>query len=271
MKRIVRLTESELIKVVKKVLKEGLLTEAVSPAGSYKSRVGDMIATISFVINGTTLMMNMNGKLVCQWTINPAAANDMTRKVLNFIPKLGPAGGKLFNAQGQLIADRSSVANGQYGLDKSMLTALTETLDAQPANSPWKQLRKATNNTYAESMKSRFATWASKLADNGVMSSFAVTSLFSFKGSDGQTYKVSPAAYYRIPYGDYIIYMTAPAAIKSPQGGTSDKSLQTAIQNFVKSTGRQSRAVMSEQNEQLLMQHIMDTIVPKMDALVKQL
>jgi len=271
MKKIVRLTESELIKVVKKVLKENLLIESVSPAGSCKSRVGDMIATISFVINGTTLMMNMNGKLVCQWTINPAAANDMTRKVLNFIPKLGPAGSKLFDAQGQMIASPTTANNGQYGLDKSMLTALTETLDDQPTNSPWKQLRKATNNTYAESIKSRFTKWTSKLTSGGVMESFSVSSQFSFKGSNGQTYKVSPSVYYQIPSASYIVYMTAPADIKSPEGGTSDKSLQTAIQNFVKSTGRQSRSVMSEQTEQLLIQNMMSTIVPKMDALVKQL
>jgi hypothetical protein len=271
MKRIVRLTESELIKVVKKVLKEGLLTEAVSPAGSYKSRVGDMIVTISFVINGSTLMMNMNGKLVCQWTINPAAANDMTRKVLNFIPKLGPAGGKLFNAQGQMIASPSTADNGQYGLDKSMLAALTETFDAQPTNSPWKQLRKATNNTYEESMKSRFTTWTSKLSDSGVANSFSVSSQVSFTGLDKQTYKIQPTAYYRIDSKSFIIYITAPATIRTPEGGIPDASLQTAIQKTVKSLRNQNSAIISEATQSQILQEMIKQIVPKMDALVKQL
>jgi hypothetical protein len=177
----------------------------------------------------------------------------------------------MFNNQGQMVVDPSSSASGAYGFDKSMLTALTETLSAQPANSPWKVLRKATNNTYSDSMLSRFTTWTSKLADKGLKTQIAATSQFTFTGVDKKTYTIRPAVYYRVPYQDYIVYFTAPAGIETPQGGTSDKSLQTAIQNACGKVGNRNRAIINPGTQASLTADMMKNVVPKLDALVKQL
>jgi hypothetical protein len=254
-----------------------ILIEAASAAGSYKTEIGlgkgaTTIATMTFTIKGSTLMLTNNGALVCQWTINPDPKKDTDRNISGFISKKGTAAGSsMFNNQGQMVVSPTTTTSGAYGLDKSMLTALTETLNAQPANSPWKVLRKATNNTYSDSMLSRFTTWTSKLADNGVSQQIVAFSQFTFTGTDKQTYTIRPAVYYRIPYQDYIVYFTAPATIKTPEGGINDKTLQTAIQKSVSSLGKMNQAIISSGTTSLLIADMMKNIVPKMDALVKQL
>jgi hypothetical protein len=45
---------------------------------------------------------------------------------------LGDALATYLNAQGQMIASPTTADNGQYGLDKSMLAALTETISILP-------------------------------------------------------------------------------------------------------------------------------------------
>jgi len=254
------------------------LIEAVSAAGSYKTELAlgkgaTTIATMTFTIKDSTLMLTNNGALVCQWTINPDPKKDTDRNISGFIPKKGTAAGSsMFNDQGQMVVDPSSSASGAYGFDKSMLTALTETLNAQPANSPWKVLRKATNNTYSQLMLSRFTTWTSKLLDNGVKQQIAVTSpQFTLTGADKKTYTISPVVYYRVPYQDYIVYFKAPAGIETPQGGTSDKSLQTAIQKACEKVGNRNRAIINPGTQASLMSDMMKNVVPKLDALVKQL
>jgi hypothetical protein len=253
------------------------LMEAASAAGSYKTEVAlgkgvTTIATMTFTIKGSTLMLTNNGALVCQWTINPDPKKDTDRNISGFIPKKGTAAGSsMFNDQGQMVVSPTTTTSGAYGLDKSMITALTETLNAQPANSPWKVLRKATNNTYSDSMLSRFTTWTSKLTDNGVKQQIVVTSQLKFTGADRTSYTISPAVYYRIPYQDYIVYFTAPATIKTPEGGTSDKTLQTAIQKAVSSIGKMNQTIISSGVASSLIADMMKNVVPKMDALVKQL
>jgi hypothetical protein len=249
-----------------------LLKESESSLGSYKTRIGDTITTMSFTIKDSTLMLSNNGALVCQWTINPKSKESTDRDVPGFLPKLGSApGNTLFNSSGQMVVDPTKTTSGVYGLDKSLFTALSEVLDAQPDNSPWKTVRKATNQSYSESMLSRFKTWTSKLTQGGMMYNISTAIQFKFTGVDKKPYSISPAAYYRMQTKDYIIYFTAPADIKTPQGGISDKSLQTAIQKSAESLGKMNRSVISDSIEKTLISDMTKNILPKIDALVKQL
>jgi len=247
------------------------LMEAASAAGSYKSRVGDMIATMTFTIKDSTLMLTSNGALVCQWTINPDPKKDTDRNISAFIPKKGTALPKLFNDQGQMVVDPSFSDSGAYGFDKSMLTALTETLNAQPANSPWKVLRKSTNMTYSQSMLSRFTTWTSKLSDNGIRKYIVVMSLLKFTGADRKAYTINTTVYYQINEATYKVEFSSAPGIKLPASGGAASSLQDAIQEAIIKVAKVNQTIINPGVQTTLSADLMKNVFPKMDALVKQL
>ena len=245
------------------------LTEAVSPAGSYKTQIGDAIGTVSFSIKDKTLSLTSNGQIVGQWTIvNPF---DRTTGVFKWIPGKN-AVTKAFDSGGNLnVTGRSAVF--LYGIDKSMLTALTEILNAQPATSPWKQQIKDTTGktypqTYADSVKTRIQNGTKNLTNNGIYDQFAI--MRNIK-ADNITLRIT--AYYIIAQKIYKIYLAPYGGdaqnLKYTNGAAAeDKNLDSAINTALTKLQSMNKNDVAPETAATLKSQALSQISPLMEGLV---
>jgi len=224
------------------------LTEAmkVSPAGSYKTQINSTtIGTVTFSIKDKTLSLTSNGSLVGQWTINDDIANGpLTWKAGT------DAASKAFDANGSITtAGRDSTI--MVGLDKSFLTALNETLDAQAKvpNSPWNvpmknsKNPKATYPTYIQSLKAKLAGGLKGQANGGIRTALSVMQNMKVgNASVRMNLQYSPAD------SEYMVYL-APGmggtGLKYQQGGTFDKDMSTAINNAITKLANYNRTIIT--------------------------
>lgn len=250
------------------------LTEALtpSPAGSYKTQINNTtIGTVTFSIKDKTLSLTSNGSLVGQWTIN----DDISTGPFTWKPGSDVAS-KAFDANGGIttVGRESTIMTG---LDKSLLTALNETLDAQSKvpNSPWNVPMKNSKNpqgkygTYIDSMKNKLAGGLKGQTNDGLKSALSVMqNMKAGNASVRMNLQYSPAD------SEYMVYL-APGmggtGLKYQQGGTFDKDMSTAINNAITKLANYNRTIITTDVEALLKQQAAKDAAMKMDALVKQL
>jgi hypothetical protein len=247
------------------------LMEAVSAPGSYKSQINaTTIATVSFSINDKTLSLTSNGELVGQWTlVNPY---DVSKGP--FLWKPGPnVASKAFDNFGNIINTTQTIL---MGTDKPMFTALTEALNTQPPTSPWNQPLKNTANktvagTYSEMIKSKFQRVLKGLSDGGVK-----RNLVANANTKIGEFAVRTSIYYTIATKEYLVYlapgMGGTTQLKFATGAqSSNKNVDTAVNDAFNKLLNRNKSTIPADAVSSMKRDVFSTIVPTLDALVKQL